>query len=61
MRRNIFCGLLMMMMFGGVLGCGKEDPAPVKGVNPLEERSKSMSTSKEKSPMMPKGGKPGGK
>jgi hypothetical protein len=62
MRRNVLYLLLMMILFGGVLGCGKEDPAPVQGVNPLEERSKGMKDgSKDKSPMKPRGARPGGK
>jgi hypothetical protein len=62
MRRNFFCGLLMMILFGGVLGCGKDEPEPQPGLNPMEERAKGMKDSaKDKGPMFPKGAKPGAK
>jgi hypothetical protein len=62
MRRNFIYGLLLMILFGGALGCGKSDPEPQEGVNPFEERQKGMKDSaKDRGPMFPKGVKPGAK
>jgi hypothetical protein len=57
--RNVLMLLLMMILFGGALGCGKEDPEARKGVNPFEEKSKQMTGGKDK--MMPPGARPGKK
>ena len=60
MFRTISCGLLLMILLGGISGCGKEDPEPQQGINPMEERAKGMKdSSKDRGAMFPKGGKPG--
>jgi hypothetical protein len=50
--------LVMMILCGGVLGCGKDDPEKREG-SPFE-RSVDKDK-KERNPFMPKGVKPGGK
>jgi hypothetical protein len=57
MRGCVFCGLFLMILFGGVLGCGKGDPPPQKGVNPFD---RTIGKDKnQRNPMMPNSpGKP---
>jgi hypothetical protein len=59
MRRNIFCGLILMILFGGVSGCGKEDPEPQQE-DPFKQRMDGVKdSSKDRGFMFPKGQKPG--
>ena len=56
MNRLRLSGLVLALLAGDLLGCGKEDPPVKKGVNPMEERAKAMEGQKDKTkhnPMKP--------
>jgi predicted small lipoprotein YifL len=57
MPRMVCIGIVLAIVFGSVLGCGKSDPPPQEGVNPFEKKwpeQKGQKDKKEqKNPMIP--------